>query len=56
MICINLFIKVYMTITLHGSKWWVGRVGNCPPMFWQNSNAAAAAALYRESYYFPTRL
>mgnify|MGYP001223966442 CR=1 FL=1 len=24
--------------------------------FWQNSNAAAAAALYCESYYFPTRL
>ena len=25
-------------------QWRVGRVGNCPPRFWQNSNAAVAAA------------
>ena len=32
----------YIIIYILGRKWWMGRVGNCPPRFWQNRRRAAA--------------
>ena len=35
-------------VTEQGRKcWWAYLVGNCPPRFWQNSNAVAVASVPR---------
>ena len=41
-IVFNLLLS--LSDTYQERKWRVGRVGNCPPSFWQNSNAAAVVA------------
>ena len=35
---------LYIAVSVRGiSRWWVGRVGNCPPSFWLNRRCCRSA-------------
>ena len=41
---------------VQGRKWWVGRVVNCPPSFWQKRSRQPAAARHNMPHYWlPTQ-
>ena len=48
---------IFPQLMTQGRNWWVGRMGNCPPSFWQNrrSRRPAAARHIMPHYWLPTQ-